>query len=463
MSKDSQKGESIENVAGKSDSSQEIQMEDSTAVHLEDRLQRRNIIIYVLKWCILYLAAPILYVGFVQAGLCKRLGASDFVANLPSAVYLLMLAVPVIMAWAFPQVRYLKLIIAIGYSITAVVSAITAAVIWLPAPDWLCIGMVIGHGAAVACSNGTAWAFEWEILGRGISESRRGLLFAITFSVGPLFAVAGSLGTQLIVNNEIFGWAPHFWHQIPYPLSYVILYGATCPLMLVAAALVLNFVVPLPAMEAHRKPFIQTVFGGFIRFIGYRLILIACIAYLLVFSGTMIQNNMVLYTREMVEMAEDTFVGYQLAIRFGCKIIAGLLLGWCLKVTNPRMTLLATTLLILFSIVWILSAKTILGGGLIFLFAFGFNGGGELMGHYYPYYILCLSPKSQMRRNMAFLMLLAAPVGFMPALYGLISDTWNLTASFWISLVITAVGLILVITMLPARPQPKNLEAADSR
>ena len=40
--------------------------------------------------------------------------------------------------------------------------------------------------------------------------------------------------------------------------------------------------------------------GGFGRFISYRLILVACIAYPLIYSGTMIQNNMVLYTREAV-------------------------------------------------------------------------------------------------------------------------------------------------------------------
>ena len=43
----------------------------------------------------------------------------------------------------------------------------------------------------------------------------------------------------------------------------------------------------------------------------------ACLTYLLIYIGTMIQNNMVLFTREAVGMAEDTFVGYQLAIRFG--------------------------------------------------------------------------------------------------------------------------------------------------
>ena len=158
----------------------------------------------------------------------------------------------------------------------------------------------------------------------------------------------------------------------------------------------------------------------------------------------------------------ELFVGYQLAIRFGCKVMAWLMLGWLLKRTNPRMNLYVTALLLIAGVIWILIAP-LFGAGLIFLIAFGFNGGGELMGCYYPYYVLCLSPKSQMRRNMAFVMLLSAPVGFAPALFGLISDTWSLTASFWVALAIMVSALILVASALPARPRPRpgDLEATD--
>ncbi|MFV2066190.1 MAG: hypothetical protein ACC645_04365 [Pirellulales bacterium] len=438
-------------------------MEAAIDVHLEDRLQRRNIVLYVIKWCLVYFSAPVLYVGFIQASLCKRLGASDFVANLPSAAYLLLAAFPIIMAWAVPQVRHLKRVMTIGIALTGVMGGITAIVLWLPAPNWLRIGVVIAHAAIVACSWGTAWVFEWEFLGRGISESRRGLLFASTYSIGPLFAVVGSLGAQLIINNEVFGWTQYFWREIPYPINYTVLYGATLPLMLLAALLVSFFSVPLPAVEVKRKPFLSGVLGGLGRFISYRLMFTACVAYLLIYSATTIQNNMVLYTREAVGLPEDTFVGYQLALRFGCKIFAGLMLGWILKRANPRMNLFVTALFIIASIVWILAVEPLFGGGLLFLVAFGLSGAGELMGCYYPYYVLCLSPKSQMRRNMAFVMLLSAPVGFAPALFGFISDTWSLTASFWTSLAIAAGAFVLVGCVLPDRPRPRpeDLEPAD--
>ena len=464
MNDSHQSGGSPGDVARGPEQAQVAAAESVVEVHLEDRFQRRNSVLFVLKRCLVYLAAPVLYVGFVQAGLCKRLGASDFVANLPSSAYLFLAAFPIIMAWAVPQVRYLRLVMTVGYFITGVMGGVVAVVLLLPVSDGFRISMVIAHGAVIACSSGTAWAFEWEVLGRGVSESRRGTLFACAYSIGPLFAVVGSLGAQLIVNGEIFGWTPRWWPEFHFPfLSYILLYGATLPLMTMVAITVNRYVVPLPAVEVRRKPFVSGVFGGFGHFISYRLILAACLAYLLIYSGNMIQINMVLYTREAVGLAEDTFVGYQLAIRFGAKILSGLMLGWILKLTHPRMNLTLTALLIMTSVVWILGVKALFGGGLLFVAAFGFAGAGELMGFYYPYYVLCLSPKSQMRRNMAFVALLSAPVGFAPALYGFVSDTWNLTTSFYVALAIMACGLALVATVLPARPRPRpeDLEAAD--
>ena len=137
------------------------------------------------------------------------------------------------------------------------------------------------------------------------------------------------------------------------------------------------------------------------------------------------------------------------------------MLGWLLKLTNPRMNLYATALLVALGVMWIMIAP-LFSAGLFFLIAFGFNGAGELMGAYYPYYVLCLSPKSQMRRNMAFVMLLSAPVGLAPALYGAISDRWGLTTSFWLALALVIAGLVLVAAILPARPRPENPESTDS-
>jgi predicted MFS family arabinose efflux permease len=144
-------------------------------------------------------------------------------------------------------------------------------------------------------------------------------------------------------------------------------------------------------------------------------------------------------------------------------VLAGLALGWILKRTNPRMNLFVTALLGIAAVLWILSARRLFGPSLLFMVAFGLNGAGELMGHYYPYYVFCLSPKSQTRRNIAFVTLVNMPIAFSPALFGFISDRWNLAASFWAALAMMVAALVLVAGVLPARPRPRaeDLEAAD--
>jgi len=62
----------------------------------------------------------ILGLGFTQAALCKRLHASDTLANLPSTVYLAMPWCPIIVAWLYPQARFLKRGMSLGYAAMAV-------------------------------------------------------------------------------------------------------------------------------------------------------------------------------------------------------------------------------------------------------------------------------------------------------------------------------------------------------
>src|SRR5579871_1618378 len=71
-------------------------------------LQRRNMLLYGLYWALYYLSAPISYVGVTHANLLTELGCNDKVANLPAAGYQWMTAVPILVAWFFPQTRLTK-------------------------------------------------------------------------------------------------------------------------------------------------------------------------------------------------------------------------------------------------------------------------------------------------------------------------------------------------------------------
>jgi hypothetical protein len=228
--------------------------------------------------------------------------------------------------------------------------------------------------------------------------------------------------------------------------------------MAVAGLASSQFVIPQSGVDPPRPSFVAGIFGGIGEFFRDRVILIAAIATVLVSSGYNVFNNMTLFTREAVGEDAAAYVGYQNALRFGTKAVAGLLLGWLLIKTHPRFGLMATGALCLASVAWVSLVP-----GMWFLLSFGLMGAGELWGVYYPNYILSCSPREKMRRNMAFVSMLYYPSGFFPVLYGYIADRvgsatrdarFGLQMSFAVAGGILVAALVIVQFMLPARPKP---------
>ncbi|MSU69419.1 MAG: MFS transporter [Opitutaceae bacterium] len=430
----------------------------AVAVHLDLRAQNRNALVYAALTSLIYLAAPVLYVGFVQGALCKQLHTSDTIANLASSVYLAMAWFPVLAVWLIPQVRLLNRSISVSFAVSAVMGGAVALVLLVDGPAWLVVGALVLHAGVVGCANGVIQTFTWEALGRGVSEKGRGKALALAMGVGPVFAIIGSLASQLILKGEAFGWKPPGWPEVPYPYNFALLFGASVPVMALAAYVALLFRIPVPETEVEREPFGLAVLGGFKQLFSNRMLLIACVAYLLMYCGHMIQNNISLYTKDVLGRPVADFVGYQNMLRFSFKMVAGFFLGWLLTRTNPKVPMLFTAGLDIVSVLWALFAP-----GYWFLLAFGINGAGELFGAYYFVYPLACSPKSQMRRNIALLYLISAPVGFAPVIYGWISDTWNLRASMWVALGVMLFTAALVAKLLPSHPRPRaqDLRAAD--
>jgi predicted MFS family arabinose efflux permease len=154
----------------------------------------------------------------------------------------------------------------------------------------------------------------------------------------------------------------------------------------------------------------------------------------------------------------ENLAGYQLTLRFSCKMAVGFLLGWLLTRTNPKVPLLVTVGLQISAVLWVLLVP-----GYWFMLAFGINGAGELFGVYYINYLVRCSAKWQIRRNIAFLTLIATVVGLAPLMYGWISDTWSLRTSFWTALVLLVLTTVMVMIKLPAhpRPRPEDLREDD--
>jgi hypothetical protein len=452
---------------------------------LSTREQTRNLLIFAVNYSLIYLGAPVLYVGLTQAALCERLETSKTIANLPGSVYFWMTPLPIIVAWYFSAVRLLKPVLTATYLIVALMGALVAATLLIPTPEWAqnvivalsdtlpadfrpppdwVIPAVLLHSAVLGCALGVVATYQWEVLGRGVAESRRGQALALAFGVGPSLAVVGSLISQLLLVGNV-GFIDI--GTIAYPWNFAALFATTVPIMGLAAFLATRFVVPVPVAEVKRKPLVTGVFGGFGEFFRYRLLLVAAVAMVLVASGYNILPNISLYTREATGEAAEKFVGFQNSLRFGFKIFAGLLLGWLLTRTNPRACLLVTAGFCFSSVCWALLApkeSLHLASAEIplFLFSFALMGAGELFGVYYPNYILSCSAKSRMRRNMAITSMLNMPSGFAALLFGMVADRYGLRASFVVSMGILVVTLLLVHFGLPARPSPRQSDMDPS-
>jgi len=477
--------------------------------------QTRNVLLYATNVALIYLASPVVYVGLVHAALLKRLEFSNTVSNLPSSVYLWTTPLPVLVAWYFPRVRQLKPLLIGSYLAVAVMGAVVTVAVWLDDREWVLLTLV-AHAAVLGCALGVVGACGWEVLGRAVSQTRRGQAFALAFGAGPILAVIASLVSQLVLPpppraeelsersrknviaattialqqhplavaacSSYFVTFPKSETKgkqsaepeagqgdegdtsslfprvaVPYPWNFASLFAASVPIMVLAAFLSSRFVLIYPAVEVPRQPFHEGVLGGFGEFFSYRLILFATIGYILVYCGNQSMTNISLFTREAIGKPAEAFAGLQLALRFGFKVIAGFFLGWLLMRTNPKTLLLVTAGLTLAGVAWALGAP-----GKWFLLSFGILGAGELFGVYYPNYILGCSPKSKMRRNMAFASLVTMPVGFAPVLFGFISDTlgthdkkFGFQASFVAAIILLLAAIVLVLLTLPAQPRPR--------
>src|SRR5262245_9473682 len=66
------------------------------------RMDRRNGLIFCAYNLLNYFAAPIVYVGVVQAALCDKLGTSATIANLPASAYYFGFFAPILLSWIIP-------------------------------------------------------------------------------------------------------------------------------------------------------------------------------------------------------------------------------------------------------------------------------------------------------------------------------------------------------------------------
>lgn len=203
-----------------------------------------------------------------------------------------------------------------------------------------------------------------------------------------------------------------------------------------------------------------------------RVLLLATLVTILVYAGNVIPSNMNLYTSVAIGGQPADHAGVQNILRFGFKVVAGILMGWMLVRTSPKAGVLVTSTIFLLSQIWAIFVT-----GPAYLIASGIQGAGELIGVYAPNYVVSASRRDQLRGNSAFftmLMVPAAPAGY---LYGAIVDGvkqsgWTLfgmssaALGFRLSFVVCSAfilsGIILGAILLPAKPTPQSDRLASS-
>jgi len=408
---------------------------------LSEHAQRKNSLVFIINTSVSYFVAPVFYVGILHAAILSSHGFSDTLANLPESVYMWMLPIPLLIAWLWPSGRHFHRILVTSYLCKASAGLGAAALFYFAPRTWLAYG-IVAHAAVIGVTNGVANMCLWELLGRGMTQARRGWTLGITFGLGPILAVFGSCASQLILQGDFLGLIQVT--PLAKPWCYVVLFGVTGPAMCIsAAAVVLATLPPDPAVE--RRGSAPALVEGLRQYFLNPLILIAVGGFLLTSAGgNMILNNMALYVRDVTGKPAEEYAGLQLALRFGCKSLFGFVLGWLLARHHAKTPALATTLICLAGVIWALVVP-----GEWYLVSFGLAGAGELYYVYYLNYIVGCSRAERVRENTAYTNVLQMVVGFVPLAYGVISDYHGIRASFYVASGILVIAIGLVGTLLP--------------
>jgi hypothetical protein len=413
-------------------------------VAVPERAQRINSLIFIVNNSINFLTAPVLYVGVLHAAILKGAGASDTLANLPSSIYSWMTPIPVLIAWFWSSPRSHRPLWLSSYLLMAAAGAVVALLCWGAPPIWQARSLAV-HAACIGMANGVMNMCQWEMITRSVTAKRRAWTLGVTFGLGPMFAVVGSCVSQVILSGKFLNLISVT--PLEKPTSYIVLFGATVPALLVAATLVCFATMPT-ADSSGPQPTLKDAVGGLRDYFTNRVVLVALVGFLLTYAGgSLIMNNLGLYAKVAIGEPPENYTGEQMALRFGCKSLFGFVLGWLLARYHRRAPALATTLISIAGIAWALGVP-----GRWYLFSFGFLGAGELFYVYYMNYIVGCAPAERVRQFTAYTNLSTVLIGFVPLAYGMISDAYGLRASFVAAIAGLVVAVLIVGLLLPKEP-----------
>jgi hypothetical protein len=409
-------------------------------VAITEAMNRANGRIFLFSYLLIYFAAPVTYIGVVQAVLCDKLGTGATVANLPFAAYQAGQFAPIILAWLTPH-RMERPMVVWSNSVNAAVLSAVALSLILPAPSWLRIGVLIGQGLIQGVAASASQVFMLQCLNRGTTLAGRARALKYTFTFGPLSAVVGSLAAQYGLNPGFRG--------LPFPYDFALLYLVGLPCIAGVALLSRGYQLA-PLDDEPRQPLLRFLATSLQEYCASRPLLLMWFAYLFWNSSISGLGNLSLYAREALGRDPKDFSGIMMALRFGCKSLGGYALGAIALRRGLRASALTSVALVGASEIW-----GWLVPGYAYLFAFGLMGAGELGGMYIPNCTPALSSLANGTRNLSLLTLATPFSGVAATVHGALADRFGFYASFAFGLTTALLAFLFILRTpkLQARKQ----------
>ncbi len=404
-------------------------------------MDRRNGLLFLLMYVFLFLAAPVSYIGVVQAALCDKLGSNATIANLPSATYLLGGFAPLLLSLVIPH-RHERAVVVWANGLTAVFIGVVFVALAMNLPPWIPLTVLVVQGLLQGFSGATSQVYVFQCLARGTTLDGRNRIFKRTYSITPICAVIGSLGAQYVLTGGLRG--VHF----PYDFALLYAFGLVC----MAAVTVLGSLFQLaPVVDEINPPVYRYLVESVKEYVASRPLLLLFGVYTLWYCALSVTPNLSLYTRHALGRDPKDFSGIIMAMRFGCKAAGGYVLGVIALRWGIRASVVACSVLLAAGTLW-----GWLAPGYAFLFAFGLLGAGELGGAYIPNLGVALSNPENTARNISLLTLASTASSFSPPLFGILADRLGFAASFSFGLIM-ALGAIWLTTKIQ-EPKVANVQ-----
>lgn len=408
-------------------------------------MDRRNGLIFFISYLLIYISAPVTYVGIVQAALTDKLGAHATVANLPASAYFLGCLAPIFLTWVIPY-RLERVVVVCAYVAMSLSMAFVGVTLVFPFGNSMRIGAVIGQALVMGFLGAISFVYAYQCLGRGTTVQGRAKALKLSFTFSPVAAVAGSLAAQWVLNRGI--------PFLKYPQDFAFLYFVGVPCM-AGVALMSSRYQLVPVREEPRPPFAHYLLGSVRSYAGVRSLVVLWLVYAFWYATLSSMSNLSLYTRLAVGKDPNQLSGLIMALRFGGKALGGYALGALAVRKGVRAPLMLTILFVSTAILWVWIVP-----GYLFLSAFALMGAGELGGAYIPNYALAVSSHATGARDQSILSLATLAASISAAVHGLLTDHFGFHASFAFGGASALLSLWLA-TKLPSNPSARATAAED--